>query len=191
MSCTHVLSALHRLLPCQQALLLGMVLSLKHKISDQPRFLYHERRSLTLGLQNLVCVSVCLSVSILALQATTQLMRDTNSCSTTSARKLNKRFCYNYGVRDRVTGIVKDHVARPSPSISGVSMRVLKYQRPCCCDTTLRIYLWPPLACLWPLAAQRNGEKRMCSPVYLLMLPVCEKLALLTGIHRVCPCPIE
>ena len=23
----------------------------------------------------------------------------------------------------------------------------------------------------------------MCSPVYLLMLPVCEKLALLTGIH--------
>ena len=34
-----------------------------------------------------------------------------------------------------------------------------------------RIYLWPPLACLWPVAAQRNGEKRMCSPVYLLMLP--------------------
>ena len=42
-----------------------------------------------------------------------------------------------------------------------------------------------------PLAAQRNGEKRMCSPVYLLMLPVCEKLALLTGIHRVGPCSIE
>ena len=49
------------------------------------------------GLQYLVCVSVCLSVclsvSILALQTTTQLMSDTNSCSTTSARKLNKRFC--------------------------------------------------------------------------------------------------
>ena len=40
-----------------------------------------------------VCLSACLSVSILALQATTQLMSDTNSCSTTSARKLNKRFC--------------------------------------------------------------------------------------------------
>ena len=91
----------------------------------------------------------------------------------------------------------KDHVARPSPSISGVSMRVRKYipealPRPVVLDPTLRIYLWPPLAsftCLWPLAAQRNGEKRMCSPVYLLMLPVCEKLALLTGIHRVGPCP--
>ena len=33
--------------------------------------------------------------------------------------------------------------------------------------------------------------KAMCSPVYLLMLPVCEKLALLTGIHRVGLCPIE
>ena len=32
---------------------------------------------------------VCLSVSILALQATTQLMCDTNSCSATSARKIN------------------------------------------------------------------------------------------------------
>ena len=43
----------------------------------------------------------------------------------------------------------------------------------------------PPLASLpLPLAAQRNGRKRMCSPVYLLMLPVSEKLALLTGIHR-------
>ena len=31
------------------------------------------------------------------------------------------------------------------------------------------------------LAAQCTGEKRMCSPVYLLMLPVCEKLVLLTG----------
>ena len=37
--------------------------------------------------------------------------------------------------------------------------------------------------------AQRG--KAVCSPVYLLMLPVCEKLALLTGIHRVGPCPIE
>ena len=39
-----------------------------------------------------------------------------------------------------------------------------------------------PLASLpSPLAAQRTGEKRMCSPVYLLMPPVCEKLALPTG----------
>ena len=35
------------------------------------------------GLLYLVCV--CVSVSILALQATTQLMSDTNSCSATSA----------------------------------------------------------------------------------------------------------
>ena len=67
--------------------------------------------------------------------------------------------------------------------------------RPVVLDPTDPAYI--PLAaarlftCLWPLAAQRNGKKRMCSPVYLLMLPICEKLALLTGIHRVGPCPIE
>ena len=55
-----------------------------------------------------------------------------------------------------------------------------------------RIYIPLPLTSLpLPLAAQRNGEKRICSPVYLLMLPVCKKLALSTGIHRGGPCPIE
>ena len=39
-----------------------------------------------------VSVSVCLSVSILALQAMTQLMSDANSFSKTSARKLKWRF---------------------------------------------------------------------------------------------------
>ena len=90
---------------------------------------------------------VCLSVSILALQAAMQLMSDTNSCST-SALKIKQAILLKRGVRDRITGIVKDHVARPSPSISGVSMRVRKYQRPCPAlfFSTLRIYLWPPLA---------------------------------------------
>ena len=92
--------------------------------------------------------------------------------------------------------IVKDHVARPSPSISGMSLRVSKYQRPCpallfstrpCVYTSGRRS--PLSLCLLPLAAQRNGEKRMYSSVYLLMLSVCEKLALLTGIHHVGPCP--
>ena len=68
--------------------------------------------------------SVCQSTTILALQETKRHQCDTNSSSATSARKINKRFCYNDGVRDRVTGIVEDHIARPSPSISGVSMRV-------------------------------------------------------------------
>ena len=34
-----------------------------------------------------------------------------------------------------------------------------------------------------PLAAQRNGEEWMCSPVYLLMLTVCEKLALFLQVY--------
>ena len=38
-----------------------------------------------------------------------------------------------------------------------------------------------PLSLL--LAAQRTGEKWMCSSVYLLMLPVWEKLTLLTGTY--------
>ena len=123
------------------------------------------------GLQYLVCVSVCVSVclsvvtgitprfntllylvcvsvSILVLQATTQLMSDTNSCSTTSARN-----------RDRVTGIVKDHIARPSPSISGVSMRVRKYipeawPRPVVLDLAAARLFHLPLATSCP--AQRG-----------------------------------
>ena len=75
---------------------------------------------------------------------------DTDSSSATSARKINKQFCQNDGIRDRVTGIVEDHVARPSPSISGVSMRVRTmgltppcFSRPGRPDPA---YLWPPLA---------------------------------------------
>ena len=95
---------------------------------------------------------------------------------------------------------VKEHVARPSPSISGVSMRgprpaLFFSSRPI--DPTPRIYCTSSrcsplsLCLLHYIAAQRNGENRMCSPVYLLMLPVCGKLALLIGIHSVGPCPIE
>ena len=74
--------------------------------------------------------------------------------------------------------------ARAGPT--NMNFWILDYQRPC---PALSFSTRPagrrsPLS---PLAAQRNGEKRMCSPIYLLMLPVCEKLALLTGIHRAGP----
>ena len=40
-----------------------------------------------------VCLSVCLSTTMLALQTTRRLMNDTNSFSTTRARKKMWRFC--------------------------------------------------------------------------------------------------
>ena len=40
-----------------------------------------------------VCLFVCLSTTILALQATRRLLSDTNSFSATRARKLMWRFC--------------------------------------------------------------------------------------------------
>ena len=40
-----------------------------------------------------VCLFVCLSVTILALQATRRLMSDTNSYSATRVRKVIWRFC--------------------------------------------------------------------------------------------------
>ena len=45
------------------------------------------------GLRYLVCVSVCVSTLILALQARKRLMSDTNIFSDTSAQKVNWRFC--------------------------------------------------------------------------------------------------
>ena len=47
-----------------------------------------------------VCLSVCLSTTILALQATTRLMSDTNSFSATRARKIMWRFRRNDCVRE-------------------------------------------------------------------------------------------
>ena len=47
-----------------------------------------------------VCLSVCLSTTILALQAMRRLMSDTNSFSATRAWKIMWRFCWNDGVRE-------------------------------------------------------------------------------------------
>ena len=52
------------------------------------------------GLQWLVCVSVCLSMTILALQAMRRLMSDTNSFSATRAWKIMWRFCWNDCIRE-------------------------------------------------------------------------------------------
>ena len=48
----------------------------------------------------LCCLSVCLSTTILALQATRRLMSDTNSFSATRAWKTMWRFCWNDCVRE-------------------------------------------------------------------------------------------
>ena len=131
---------------------------------------------------------MCLSVSILALQATTQLMSDSYQ-----QLQYNKRSKIKQAIllkRRRSRSNCQGRCSTPSPSISSVSMRTRGLVPPCCSRPDPAC-LWPSFTCLLPLAAQRNGGKRMCSPVYLLMLPVCEKLALFTGIHRVGPCPIE
>jgi len=47
-----------------------------------------------------VCVFVCLSPLILALQGPSRLISDTNGSSATSARKIMWRFCLNGGVRE-------------------------------------------------------------------------------------------
>ena len=52
------------------------------------------------GLLYLVCVSVCLSPLILALQGPSRLISDTNDSSATRARKDMWRFCLNGGVRE-------------------------------------------------------------------------------------------
>ena len=46
-----------------------------------------------LGTRLSVCVSVCVSTTILGLQATRRLMSDTNSFSATRARKIMWQFC--------------------------------------------------------------------------------------------------
>ena len=56
-----------------------------------------------------VCQSVCLSTTILALQAMKRHQSDTNSSSATSARKIND------GVHGRVTGSVEDCHAVDGP----------------------------------------------------------------------------
>ena len=56
------------------------------------------------GLLYLVCVSVCLCVClsplILALQGPSRLISDTNGSSATRARKIMWRFCLNGGIRE-------------------------------------------------------------------------------------------
>jgi len=47
-----------------------------------------------------VCVSVCLSPVILALQGPSQLISDTNGSSATRARKVMWRFCLKGGIRE-------------------------------------------------------------------------------------------
>ena len=66
-----------------------------------------------------VCVCVCVSPLILALQATRRPISDTNGFRTTRAWKLKGCFSWNDCVRERQTGKVADRVAWPNPSLSG------------------------------------------------------------------------
>ena len=59
-------------------------------------FIFNPRRACAARVTVLglcLCVSVCLSTLILALQARKRLMSDTNIFSDTSAQKVNWRFC--------------------------------------------------------------------------------------------------
>ena len=58
-----------------------------------------------------VCLCVCVSPLILALQAPNLLMNDNNGFSATSVRKVMWRFRYKGAILDRETGIFEDHVA--------------------------------------------------------------------------------
>ena len=66
-----------------------------------------------------VCLSVCLSTTILALQATRRPKSDTKRFSATRVWKLKWRFSWNDCVRERQTGTVADRVPWPNPSLSG------------------------------------------------------------------------
>ena len=59
-----------------------------------------------------VCLSVCVSTTILALQETRRLMSDTNSFSSTGARKKNADFA-------ETTAFESDKLARPRTALHG------------------------------------------------------------------------
>ena len=107
----------------------------------------------------------------------------------------NKLLKYNMAIllkRDRETGTIEDHVAWPSPSISCVSMRV---------RTLVHVHTGPPHPPLrpdptpltLPLASLplprscpvHRGEADVQSSFksYLLKPPVCENLAISTGMY--------
>ena len=69
---------------------------------------------------------------------------------------------------------------RPMLTFTAARLLPLPVAPPCFPSRHLdaRLPLLPLASLPLPLAAQRTGEKRICSPVYLLMLPVCEKLVL-------------
>ena len=62
----------------------------------------------------IVGVSVCLSETIYAPQATLWYESDTNSFSATSARKVNEAFCRNDRIRDRETGTLLTTLPGPT-----------------------------------------------------------------------------
>jgi len=57
-------------------------------------------RVTVLGLCVFVCLSVCLSPPILALQGPSRLISDTNGSSATRAQKVMWQFCLNGGIRE-------------------------------------------------------------------------------------------
>ena len=81
------------------------------------------------GVVCLVCLSVCVSMLILALQATRRPISDTSGVRTTGAWKIKGRFSSNDCVRERQIGTVADHVAWSNPSTSGAHAYTRRDQR--------------------------------------------------------------
>ena len=99
-----------------------------------------------------VCMSLCLSTLILALQATRRPMSDTNDCRTTRTRKIKERFCWSNCVRERETFTVADRVAWPNPSISGAHAYYYAYYYFQACH---KLFL--------RLGLHQNGSKFVCA----------------------------
>ena len=78
--------------------------------------LINPRRAKCAARVTVLGLCVCLSTTILALQAMKRHQSNTNSSSATSAQK-NGDFAKNEGVQDRETGTIEDRVASPSPSM--------------------------------------------------------------------------
>ena len=85
-----------------------------------------------------LCVCVCLSTLICALQATKRPMNDSNGFSTACAQKITWRFCYNDGVRDREIGAVVGMFLDPAHQLA-VNMRIMRKST----DLYMRLYPQP------------------------------------------------